>query len=74
VARNKAVYESSEEEETPGNITTMPYDFCNDSVGNVSSTEASWWTVDLAASYRISFVEINPQLGSLCPENSLCGQ
>jgi len=75
VATNKVIYESSaEDDDNNVNATQTTHDFCNDSVGNTSSSEASWWTVDLVDTYRISFVEISPQPGSLCPENSLCGQ
>jgi len=76
VALNKVIYESSSasEDTVAGNVTALTYDFCDHSVANTSASEASWFTVDLVASYRISFVEINPLPGSLCPENSLCGQ
>jgi len=71
---NKMIYESSADEEETANATTTTYDYCNDTIGNTTSFRASWWTVDLAAFYHISFVEINPLPGSLCPENSLCGR
>ena len=72
---DKLIYESSEEDvEENGNYTEVPYNFCNNNITNYTSSEGSWWTIDLATTYRISFIEITPQLGSLCPEKATCGQ
>jgi len=74
VALDKLVYEWADDNDDDANTTTTTYNFCNDSVTNTSSTEDSWWTIDLATDYRISYIEISPHPDSLCPENSLCGQ
>ena len=61
--------------EDTGNYTeTTYYSFCNVSNTTLAPDESSWWTVHFVDTYHISFVEISPQLDSLCPENSTCGQ
>jgi len=74
VALHKMVYESLEDVNDSGSYTQLPYNFCISNDTGPASSEGSWWTIDLTASYHIGFVEISPQLGSLCPENSMCGQ
>ena len=76
VALGKTIYESSGGDADSSNSTVADtvFDFCNDTNLNTSSPDTSWWTIDLFSNYRIRFIEITPQPGSLCPENSLCGR
>lgn len=80
-ASNKPLYKSawpstnsSEALASDNQTVNYVFNFCYVDPYSTVWTADTWWMIDLIKSSRIDYVEITPQLGSLCPENSQCGR